>query len=521
MNRGFLAQLSMSVVILLVPAMLFGAPPAQADDAAQALLAKHRAFVGWHLGDDTFKTLWLEEKYVTDKGAVTELVVERRVGMLYRNTYTYPKRANTTGESGFTGNVFWQSDINGFTTPVYGDLPKYRLSATALLNEGLPSDGATVIRSAAEDGKPVEVVRVLMPQADAVDLSIDPATGAVVKAVVDPGGDYETTYHILSYAEPIPTKKVIGSLRIGDAKGAYTLTKIEPNVIVSDTDLHPPAPTATWAFSDPKPFPITLTPIRIIVWATVNGVKGKFILDTGASEGIILNKSFADKVGASPLHVGGQTMTLYDPTPIELRRAKTIEMGGNTLSNAIVQAVDFNNTFADRDYRGLDAENYAGLIGYGLFAGAIVRMDLGTSTMAIEDPASFDSSAEKGLLLLIDITDGTPAVPMTIDGSIPVKAYFDSGDPDEVIFGPDLIFKYHLAMGTKAEGAVAGYGMIACGTLNRLTLGPIVYAGVDACERNTDVLSGRNILVGLDFLRHFNMTFDYPHGRLFLHPIHQ
>jgi hypothetical protein len=90
-----------------------------------------------------------------------------------------------------------------------------------------------------------------------------------------------------------------------------------------------------------------------------------------------------------------------------------------------------------------------------------------------------------------------------------------------VIFGPDLIFKYHLSMGTKAERVAAGYGTIACGTLARLTLGPIVYTGVDACERRTDVMSGRNILVGLDFLRHFNMTFDYPHGRLFLQALHQ
>jgi Aspartyl protease len=497
------------------------AAPVGADDGAQALLAKHRAFVGWQLADGTFKTLRLEREYVTSAGSVTERTLERRIGLVYRNTYTYPRRANTTEESGFTGNVFWRSDLNGFTTPIFGDLAKYRLSAAALLNEGLASAGATLLRSATEDGKAVDVVHVSMPQADAVDLSIDPATGAIVKAVVDPGGDYETTYHILSYAEPIPAKKVIGSFRIGDETGTFTYTKIEPNVVISDAELHPPTPTASWAFADPNPFPIQLTPTRIIVQATVNGTKGTFVLDTGAGEGIILNKSFADKVGARDLRVQGHTLTLYEPTPIDLRQVDKIEVGGNTISQMVVETVDFNNTFANKDYRGLDSKNYDGLIGYGLFAGAIVRLDLGAATMAISDPASFDASGEKGLPLLVDIADGTPSVPMTLDGSIAVKAYFDSGDPDEVIFGPDLIFKYHLAMGTKAEGASASYGMIACGTLDKLTLGPIVYAGVDACERRTDVMSGRNILVGLDFLRHFNITFDYPHGRLFLQPLHQ
>ena len=506
---------------IIISAVVAWGAPVQANDDAQALLAKHRAFVGWQLEDGTFKTLRLEREYVNDKGKVTERSVERHVGLLYRNTYTYPKRANTTDETGFTGNVFWRSDMNGFTTPIYGDLAKYRLSAAALFNEGLPSVGATVLRSSTEDGRSTDIVHVQVPRADAVDLSIDPATGAIVKAVIDPGEDYETTYHILSYAEPIPGKKVIGSFRIGDAGGKFTYTRIEPNVVISDGELHPPTPTASWAYTSSKPFPIQLTPTRIIVHATVDGTKGTFILDTGASEGIILNKAFADRIGARDLHVPGQSLTLYDPTPIALRRVDTIEIGGNTLSNMIVEAVDFNNDFASRDYRGLDGKNYDGLIGYGLFAGAVVRIDSGAGTMTIDDPASFDPSGETGLPLLVDIASGIPSVPMTLDGSIAVKAYFDSGDPDTVIFGPDLIFKYHLSMGTKAEGAAAGYGTIACGTLARLTLGPIVYTGVDACERRTDVMSGRNILVGLDFLRHFNMTFDYPHGRLFLQALHQ
>jgi hypothetical protein len=400
--------------------------PLQADDEAQALLAKHRAFAGWQLGDGTFKTLRLERDSVNAKGVVTERSLERRIGLLYRDTNTFLKRANTTDESGFTGNVFWRADMNGFTNPIYGGLAKYRLSATALLNEGLPSAGATVTGHSTEDGKAVGTVHVLVPQADAIDVSIDPATGAIVKAVIDPGGDYETTLHILSYVEPLPGKKFVGSIRIGSDSSVFNYTNIEPNADIAAADLHPPAPTASWTFANPKPFPISVTPTRIIVHARVNGTDGTFILDTGAGEGIILNQPFAEKVGAVPLHVHDQTLTLYDPTPIDLRRADKIELGGNTLTNAIVESVDFNNAFADRNYRGLDGKNYDGLIGYGLFAGAIVRLDPVAQTMAIDDPASFDASGERGLPLLVDITDGTPAVPMTINDSIPVTAYFDS-----------------------------------------------------------------------------------------------
>lgn len=513
-------RLYLLLPFLVCIAAALGGAAARADDAAQTILAKHYAFTGWKLGDGTFKTLRLESEFTNAKGVVTERSVDRRIGLLYRNSNTYPRRANTTDEAGFTGNVFWRTDFNGFTNPLYGDLAKFRLAVTALLNEGLPSADATIVAHSTEDGKSVAVLHVPLPSAFAVNLSIDETTGALVTAVIDPGGDFETTFHILSYAEPLPGKKIIGSYRTGDSTGSTTYTKIEPNVTISNEDLHPPPATATWTFADGKPFPISLTPTRIIVHAKVNGVDGTFMLDTGAS-GIFLNQQYANRAGATDMRVHNHAMTLYDPAPIDLQRVDRFQIGDNTLTNVIVNTTDFNNTFADRNYRGLDGKNYDGLIGYDLFAGAIVHFDPVAQTMTLNDPASFDPSAEKGLPLIVDIAGDTPSVPMMLNNSIPVIAHFDSGDPDTVVFGPDLIFKYHLTFGTKAQGSIAGYGSIACGTLDKLTLGPIVYASIDACERKTDVLSGRNILVGLDFLRHFDITFDYPHGRLFLQPAHQ
>ena len=72
---------------IIISAVVARAAPVRADDEAQALLAKHRAFMGWHLEDGTFKTLRLDREYINDKGVVTERSVERHVGLLYRNTY--------------------------------------------------------------------------------------------------------------------------------------------------------------------------------------------------------------------------------------------------------------------------------------------------------------------------------------------------------------------------------------------------------------------------------------------------
>ena len=486
--------------------------PIRAADEAATLLAKHRAFVGWQLGDDTFKTLRLNREYVNDEGATTQRVVESRIGLLYRNTYTYLRRANTTENTGFTGNVFWTSNDNGFTTPLYGDLAKWRLSYTVLFNEGVSSLSATTRGTATIGDKVADVVRIDVPHADPIDAYIDPATGAFVKAVIDPDGDEESTIQILSYTNALPGKRIIGSFRLGaGSKGAWTYSNIEANVPISDAELHPPMPSATWTFANPKPFPVSVTPKRVLVDASVNGVRGRFILDTGA-QGIFVSQSFADRAGLAKLNVGGNSATLYGPQHYDLRRAASIALGGNTLSNVIVEATNFNGG----DYRGLDRENLDGLLGYDIFAGAIVRLDFNAATMSIDDP---DSAAAdpNGIPILTDTSGWLPTIPMTLNHSLAVNAMLDTGNPAAIVIAPDLLYKYHLRM-ARDIATVPGYGSIECGNIESLTIGPITYGGEGACKLDSASWSGRNILVGLDFIRHFNFIFDYPHGRLVMIP---
>ncbi len=144
---------------------------------------------------------------------------------------------------------------------------------------GLP---ASTIGERLVDGKTLNVVRVTLENGDPIDCYIDPATGAYVQAVIDPDGAYETTIHIRSYATPLPGKKLIGSYTLDDDKSVISYDTFEPNVPISTGELHPPQPTASWTFESLAPVPITLTRKRILVSATVNGVRGRFILDTGA-----------------------------------------------------------------------------------------------------------------------------------------------------------------------------------------------------------------------------------------------
>jgi Aspartyl protease len=485
--------------------------PAAADSESAALLAKHRAFVGWQLGDGSFRTLRLEREHTDDKGAIVQHATEYRIGIVYRNHYEFPRRPNETEDSGFTGNVFWSTNNNGFTTPIYGELAKFRFSYAMLFDEGTTALQGTLGAPVNVDGVQVQSVRVDVPNADPIELDVDPATGAYVRAVIDPGGDQETTIRILSYTAVAAGKKAIGSFRIALTPGTYTYTKIEPNVALADADLHPPPPRASWTFANPNPFPIQVTALRVLVNAKVNGVAGRFILDTGANA-IFLNRAFADRANVTKMNVSGTTIGLYGAEPTDTRLAKSIEIGGNVLSNVVVEAPDYDSG----DYRGLDRQNYDGLLGYDVFAGARVSVNFGAQTMTIADPAT-QRADPTGIGIVTDTSNWIPTIPMTLNRSIDVDAMLDTGDPGAIVFGPDLLYKYHLRM-ARNVGVRAGAGSVECGNVDTLQIGPITYYGALACKLDTTLVTGRRILIGLDFLRHFTAVFDYPQGRLFLQP---
>lgn len=77
--------------------------------------------------------------------------------------------------------------------------------------EGLATLSGVLRHAATIDGRSVDAVRVNVPNGYPIDLSIDPATGAYAQAVIDPGGSYETTFHILRYSDALPGKRLITS----------------------------------------------------------------------------------------------------------------------------------------------------------------------------------------------------------------------------------------------------------------------------------------------------------------------
>ena len=65
--------------------------------------------------------------------------------------------------------------------------------------------------------------------------------------------------------------------------------------------------------------------------------------------------------------------------------------------------------------------------------------------------------------------------------------------------------------------ATGGTVSAACGNLDELRLGTITYASPPACKLSGDI-ADRYVLVGFDFLKHFNFVFDYPDSMIVLQP---
>ncbi|MGA2760893.1 MAG: hypothetical protein ABSF08_11295, partial [Candidatus Cybelea sp.] len=185
-----LAGLSFAAVMALSPTSVCAVSQFSGDPQALALLAKHKAFVGWQFGDGTFQTMRVTGNVTDEKGKQTQTFVLLSDGLLYNDGFTQLKRNGVTERDGFTGNLFWQSNYNGFTTPVYGDYAKFLASVTILRNEGTTELPATYRGTKTIDGKQASIVRVTLKNGDPIDLYVDQDTGAYVQATVDPDGAY-------------------------------------------------------------------------------------------------------------------------------------------------------------------------------------------------------------------------------------------------------------------------------------------------------------------------------------------
>jgi hypothetical protein len=467
---------------------------------ADALFLEHQRYVNWSAGDG-------KVKYLRELG---ESVREGKRRSTFEHVQLNDAFLNSASVSdgfttaiGFTGKLAWVSNQNGFTTPVTGETAKALLTQQALFCEiasvFTPQLGREHVM--VDDHETTELhlhSNVALP----ADVYVDPATGAYRRIVIDPDGKYQRTFNGIDYTA-VGDRRFLTTWHVGASTTVSTYTKVEVNVGVTAAEVHPPPQLATWSFGDePAKIEFANEPAqRIFVDAVVNGVKGRFLLDTGAG-GTSMLDSFARRAHAMPI---GQTRAggIGGSMTANTYEADTVQLGGSTLHH-----VHFYSGLSER----WSSEGIVGLLGYDILAGTIADLNFDASTLRLYDPATQQADTSTGFVLHPDLSTAHIRIPMQIAGKYDVMATLDSGNPSEVLFSSYLV--EHDGLPFRASFTGRGYGISGvgevhrCGKLPSLSLGPITYQQPKACSSAS--FDRNEVLVGLEFMHAFNFVFDYP-----------
>ncbi len=268
--------------------------------------------------------------------------------------------------------------------------------------------------------------------------------------------------------------------------------------------------------------PFTQERHRVIIPTSVNGSRPlKLILDTGMKfDGVYLFHREAinliDTTGAIEVRVGGAgSGEASKATMIETGR---LVFGDVSLSNQriVISHSDQTQTFSTD-----------GVIGWNLFGHYIVEIDYDQELIFLHDTAQVLSDSN-WQVISIDLKKDLPFLPVTVEVTagevVPMSVYIDLASEEALellVHGkqkftmPDSLTESHLGVGL--SGDIYGqYGKTLRVSIGKYELSGVRTAFAPAQTRSKQ--EGADGILGNNFIRRFNVIFDYPHKRLYLRP---
>ena len=506
---------------LLAAALLAAAP---SISLAADPMAAHKAFVGWTSGDAPSWHATGTHSY----GALRVAFTEAHRGIAFKDTTT---GANGLMEAaGFNGRMAWATDENNFLRLQLGRAAQTQIALEILRSENLAQFNPTVAGHSTYNGQSVSILHAQPSGLPPIDVYESDATGAYVRAVVAPGQD-ERVIDDIGYTQ-VGNRHILSSWRVLD--GDYSLTNFDVTRAVSDADLSP-GQSPQWSI-DTKPIPIVLDTStdnsRLVrVEASVNGHRGIFTLSTGAPS-IILFSDFAAQAGVQDAGVMPWTPYSGNINFAGFGRARDLSVGNSTIHNVVVAR--FNTP---------PSNHMAGILGYDFFANAVVNVDLSKSQLSLSDPNTPATPGNNGYAFPIDLSTRTPVTTLMLtngvahpqidtsltgfilasqtlrdtgritghdiasSAAVTYSGFFTTGDP-LALSGLDITYTdWHSTTSTGR-----------CVEADELQIGPYRYTKPPVCFAGSNIFGSDGGAVGMDFLRHFNWSVDYPHQKFVVTP---
>lgn len=240
---------------------------------------------------------------------------------------------------------------------------------------------------------------------------------------------------------------------------------------------------------------------------------GWFILDSGAGTSTISRES-ADAVEMESY--GNITlMGVGGPEPSCFRRGTFLQLGGLIMDDPVF--VEMQMEFLSEAFR----EHIGGVLGFAVFARAIVEIEMATGFVAFHDPESYElQGAEWESMSLIG---NHPAVHCRFEGGRDALFRLDTGDGSgSVVFHQPAVERWKLLDGRKvsdsSQGGVGGSVPSKSGRIDYFEIGghrferPEVGFALEARGALADEGTAGNI--GGLFLAPFRLVFDYGRERI-------
>jgi hypothetical protein len=175
-----------------------------------------------------------------------------------------------------------------------------------------------------------------------------------------------------------------------------------------------------------------------------------------------------------------------------------------------------------------------GILGYDFLAGALVDVDTANKTLRILDPNLLEPTVAKGAYAFtVNLASRQPEIALLVN-KVTTRAIFDTGNDFLAVLSDDLKTSGRLVVlndvlnaggGQTADYQVSFTGVdgesnipAQCSRLTEIAVGPYRYQNVETCFGPAKVFGRDGGLIGFDFLKHFNWTFDYPESKLVLTP---